>query len=51
MRWCVRAFRHVAEIAQVALINYLHVIFFIDAIDFHRLGLINEIEQRGERLA
>jgi hypothetical protein len=48
MRRCVRAFGHVAEVAQIALVNDLHVILLVDAIDFHRLGLIDEIEQRGE---
>jgi hypothetical protein len=48
MRRCIRAFGHVAEVAQIALVNDLHVILLVDAIDFHRLGLIHEIEQRRE---
>jgi hypothetical protein len=48
MRRCIRAFGHVAEVAQIALVDDLHEILLVDTIDFHRVGLIDEIEQRGE---
>ena len=40
---------HVAQIAQIALIHDLHVVGLGDTIDFHRVGLVNQVKQRGER--
>src|SRR4029079_14207375 len=42
---------HVAEIAQVALLDDLRVVGLCDAVDFHRLAVVDEIEERRERLA
>jgi hypothetical protein len=47
----VRALRHVAEIAQVALLDDLRVVGLRHAVDFHRLAVVDEVEERGERLA
>ena len=37
VRWCVRTFGHVAQVAQIALIHDLHVVGLGDTIDFHRV--------------
>ena len=51
MRRNVRALRHVAEVAQVALVDDLPVVGLGDAVDLHRLALVDEVEQRRERAA
>jgi hypothetical protein len=47
----IGTFGHVAEVAQIAVVDHLPVIGFGDAIDFHRRGFIDQIEQCGKRLA
>jgi len=47
----IGAFGHVAEVAQVTVIDDLPVILFSDVIDFHRLGGIDQVEQGWEGLA
>ncbi len=47
----VRALRHVADVAQVALVDDLRVVLLGHAVHFHRLGTVDEVEQRRERLA
>ena len=49
MRRHIRAFGHVAEIAQIALIDHLHVVGLGDTIHFHRRRLVHQIEQRRKR--
>ena len=49
MRRHVGALRHVAEIAEVALVDHLPVVLFRHAVDLHGLGAVDEIEQRGKR--
>jgi hypothetical protein len=49
MRRNVRAFRHVADVAQVALVDHFPVVGLRDAVDFHRLAVVDEIEQRRKR--
>src|SRR5438552_6224322 len=47
----VRAFGHEAEVAQVTLIDDLPEIRLRNAIDFHRLAVVDEVEQRRESAA
>ena len=49
MRRHVRTLRHVAEIAQVALVDDLPVVVFFYAVDLHRGGVVDEVEERRER--
>ena len=51
MRRNVRALRHVADVAEVALVDDLRVVVLRDAVDFQRRRRVDEIEQRRERLA
>ena len=51
MRRRVRAFRHVTDVAQIALIDDFHVIYFVYAIDFECCRFIDQIKQRRERVA
>ena len=51
MRRHIGAFGHVADVAQIALVDNLAVIRLVDAVDFARLACIDEIEQRGKRVA
>lgn len=51
MRRHVGALRHVAEVAEVAVLDDLPVVFLLDAVDFHRFRVIDKVEQRGEGLA
>ena len=47
----VGAFRQVAQIAQVAVLDYLPVVFPVDSVDLHRLGLVDEVEESGKGAA
>ncbi len=49
MRRHVRAFGHVAEIAQIALVDHLHVVGLGNAVDLHRRRFVHKVEQRGKR--
>src|SRR5512140_2577186 len=51
MRRNVRALRHVADVAKVALVDDLPVVVLGDAIDFHRRAVVDEVEKRGEGVA
>ena len=51
MRRHVRAFGLVAKITEIALVDDLRVVGLRDAVDFHRRGLVDEIEQRRECVA
>src|SRR5258706_438705 len=44
----VGALRHVAEVAEVALVDDLPVVLLRHAVDLHRLGVVDEVEQRGK---
>src|SRR5258707_15401070 len=47
----VRALGHVTHVAQIAVVHDLPVIRFRDAVDLHRLGVVDQIEQRRECVA
>ena len=47
----VRAFRHVADVAQIALVDDFHEIFFVDAVHFERFRFVDQIEQCREAVA
>src|SRR5574341_549245 len=47
----VRALRHVAQVAQVALVDDLRVVALGDTVDLHRRRRVDEVEQRRERRA
>ena len=51
MRRHIGTLRHEAEVAQIALIDDLPEIFLCDAVHFHRLAVVDEVEQRGKRAA
>ena len=51
MRRHVGALRHVADVAQVALVDHLPVVGLRHAVHLHRLALVDEVEQRRERVA
>jgi len=51
MRRNVRTLGLVAQVAQVALLDDLGVIGLGDAIDFHRRGCIDQVEQGRESVA
>ena len=51
MRRHIGTLRHEAEVAEITLIDDLPEIGFGDAVDLHRLAVVHEIEQRGERAA
>ncbi len=40
-----------AQVAEVTLVDDLPVIRLRDAVDFHRVGLVDEVEQHGKTLA
>src|SRR3989475_8926339 len=46
-----RAFRHVAHIAEVALVHDLPELRLLDAVDFERCACVHEIEERRKRRA
>ena len=48
MRRHIRTFGHVAQVTQVALIDDLPVILFVDAINFQRRRFVHQVEQRRE---
>ena len=45
MRWNVRAFCHVTQITQIAVFYYFLIVGFVDAIDSHGAGLVNQVEK------
>ncbi len=47
----VRALGHVAEVAQIALVDDLRVVLLVDAVHLAVGGRVDEVEQRRERLA
>jgi hypothetical protein len=51
MRRHVRALGHVADIAEVALINHLPVFFFRHAIHLTGRALVNQIKEPRKRIA
>ena len=51
MRWNVRAFCHIAKIAEVAMIDYFPVVGLLHPVDFQRWGLVDQIEKCREGLA
>ena len=51
MRRHVRALGHVAHVAQVTVIDHFPVVGLRHTVDLHRLGVIDEIEQRRESIA
>ncbi len=51
MRRHVRTFRHVADVAQIALVDDLDVVGLRHAVDLHRLAFVDEIEQCRKGLA
>src|SRR5437016_2517580 len=51
MRRHVRAFRHVAHIAEVALVHDLPELRLLDAVDLERCACVHEIEERRKRRA
>src|SRR3989475_9357115 len=51
MRRHVRAFRHVAHIAEVALVHDLPELRLLDAVDFEGCACVHEIEERRKRRA
>ena len=51
MRWNIRAFGHEAKVAQVTLIDDLPEVGLRDTVHFHRLAVIDEIEQRRKSAA
>jgi hypothetical protein len=42
---------HIAQVAQVTLVNDLDVIRFVDPVHLHRVGLVYQVEQRREGVA
>jgi hypothetical protein len=46
----IRALGHVAKVAHVTLVHDLEVIILVDTVDFHGVTLIDQVEQRGERI-
>jgi hypothetical protein len=42
---------HVAQIAEITVVDHLPVVVLGDAVDLHRFGLVHQIEQRREGLA
>ena len=51
MRRDVRAFALVAEVAQITVVDHLPVVVARDTVDFHGLRFVDQVEQRGERVA
>jgi len=51
MRRHIRTLGHVAEVAQIALVDDLAEVRLVDAVDFAGLALVDQVEQRGERIA
>ena len=49
MRWRIRTFGHVTQIAHIAVIHHLHVIRFFYAIHFHGGRLIYQVEHGRKR--
>jgi hypothetical protein len=47
----VRTLGHVAQVADVALVDDLPIVLFIDPVDLHRLARIDQVEQRREGAA
>ena len=51
MRGHVRALGHVADVAQVTLVDDLGEIRLGNAVDFAGLALVDQVEQRRKRIA
>ncbi len=51
MRWDIGAFGQKAQVAQIAVIDHLPVIFRCHAIDFHAVALVDQVEQGWESIA
>jgi hypothetical protein len=51
MRWYVRTLCHVTQITQIAVFYYFLIVGFVDAIDFHGAGLVNQVEKGRKCLA
>ena len=47
----VRAFRHEAEVAQVAVVDHFPVILLVDPVHLHCRRLVDQVEQRRKRVA
>jgi hypothetical protein len=47
----VRAFGHVAQVAEITVIHDLPVVLFGDAVHLHGIGFVDQIEQGGKGLA
>ncbi len=45
MRWYVRTLCHVTQITQIAVFYYFLIVGFVDAIDSHGAGLVNQVEK------
>ena len=48
--WQVRTFRFRAQVAQEALFHHLAVVGAVDAVHFHGVRFVHQIEQRRERV-
>ena len=51
MGWHVRAFRQIAQIAQITLVDHFVIVSNIDAIDFECWTFIDQIKQGREGIA
>ena len=51
MRRHIRTLGHVAQVAEVALIDYAGVVFLVHAIDLAGLALVHQVKQCGKRAA
>jgi len=49
MRRNVRTLRHVAEVAEVALVDDLPEVLFRHAVDLHRLRVVDEVRTAWEK--
>ena len=50
MRWNVRAFCHVTQIAEIAMIDYFPVVRFLHPINIQRWRFVDQIEKSREGL-
>jgi hypothetical protein len=47
----IRALGHVAKVAQVTLVDDLDVVCFVYPVDFHSVRFVDQVKQRGKRVA
>jgi hypothetical protein len=47
----IGTFGHIAQVAQVTLVNDLDVIRLVDPVHLHGVGLVYQVEQGRERIA